>query len=342
MAQHNTQLKKRWQKLVEEKPKTRIRDAAQILNVSEMELLVTDIPQNVLQLQGDFKALMQRLTGVGKVMSLVRNEIAVHELSGIYPNLVFNQNPHIGVAMNSIDLKIHFNEYCYAFAVKTPQGKNELRSIQFFDSNGQALQKIYLKNQEHIETWEEIIDNFVDKNQATDFELIKAESGSKSFANIDVNKFRKDWENMLDVHDLQSIIANYEISRHEAISIVGEPHARLVKTDAINRLIENVFELQLSCMVFVGNKGATQIYSGGFKKIAEMGEWMNVLDPNFNLHVLNNAVNDVWITKKPTKHGIVTSMEVYDVNGKLCLQFSPENNAEKQESLQWRALLEQL
>lgn len=342
MAQLNIELKQRWQQLVEENPRTRIRDAAEILNVSEMELLATDIPQNVLQLEGDFKALMQRLTEVGKVMSLVRNEIAVHELSSTYPELKFNRNPQVGVAMQAIDLRIHFNEYCYAFAVKTPQGKNELRSIQFFDKSGQALQKIYLKNQEHIEVWDDIVENFKAQQQQTSFELIQSETGSKSFVDIDLAKFRRAWELMRDVHALPRVIKRFAISRHEAVSLVGEPYARKVKTESINRLIENVFEQELTCFVFVGNRGVTQIYSGGFQKTAEMGAWMNVLDPSFNLHVLSSAVKDVWVVKKPTKFGVVTSLEVYDINGKICLQFAPTNARDAEESPEWRTLLDQL
>lgn len=342
MAQPNIELKQRWQQLVEENPRTRIRDAAETLNVSEMELLATDIPQKVLQLDGDFKALMQRLTEVGKVMSLVRNEIAVHELSSVYPALKFNRNPQVGVAMEAIDLRIHFNEYCYAFAVRTPQGKSELRSIQFFDKSGQALQKIYLKNQEHIELWDDIVENFKAPQQQTSFELIKSEAGSKSFVDIDVAKFKRAWELMRDVHDVSRIIQRFEISRHEAVSLVGEPYARKVATESINKLIENVRQTELTCFVFVGNKGVTQIYSGGFQNTVEMGAWMNVLDPDFNLHVLNSAVKDVWVVKKPTRNGVVTSLEVYDINGKICLQFAPTNARDAEESAEWRSLLDQL
>lgn len=342
MAQLNHELKQRWLQLVEENPRTRIRDAAEILNVSEMELLATDIPNSVVQLEGDFKALMQRLTEVGKVMSLVRNEIAVHELSGIYPALKFNRNPQVGVAMEAIDLRIHFNEYCYAFASKTPQGKNELRSIQFFDKSGQALQKIYLKNSDHIAVWDEIVTNFKAERQQTSFELIKSQTGSRSFVNIDIDQFRQDWAEMEDVHDIARIIRRYGISRHEAVTLVGDQFAKQVNKEAINELMDRVRQQAIACFVFVGNKGITQIYSGTFKKTVAMGAWMNVLDPDFNLHVLNSAVKDIWVVRKPTINGVVTSLEVYDINGKICLQFAPTGTKQAEEPGEWRSLLDGL
>lgn len=339
----NTQtLKQRWQALLEKQPATRIREAAALLSVSEMELLASDMPDKVVQLQGDFKVLMDRLTQVGNVMSLVRNDIAVHELSGHYPALRFNRNPQVGIAMDAIDLRIHFNDYCYAFAVHDPSAKHPLRSIQFFDKSGQALQKIYLKNQIHTALWDDIVLHFKAVKQTSIFTLVDVKKWNRSFVDINIPSFKKAWELMRDIHDLSKIIKRFSISRHEAVSMIGEPFAWRVHTKAINHLMHQICEQKLSCFVFVGNKGVTQIYSGAFIKTKEMGAWANVLDPNFNLHVLTTAVKDVWVVKKPTKHGVVTSLEVYDENGKISLQFAPVDTRTKEETAEWRALFESL
>ncbi|GAB6069036.1 hemin-degrading factor [Thiomicrorhabdus hydrogeniphila] len=343
MAQHNSKLKQSWEQLIEDNPRTRIRDAAEILNVSEMELLTINMPSDhTLLLHGDFKALMQRLTQVGKIMTLVRNDIAVHELSGTYPALRFNRNPQVGVAMDAIDLRIHFNEYCYAFAVQTPQGKQTLKSIQFFDKSGHALQKIYLKNQDHNQLWDDIVNSFKADMQLANFNLVKVEKYNQSFVDIDLPRFKKAWEQMRDVHDLSRIIKRFGISRHEAVSIIGEPYSYQIKPQSVNTFMQQVSEQKMACFVFVGNKGVTQIYSGEFQNTKEMGSWMNVLDPNFNLHVLTSTINDAWVVKKPTRFGIVTSLEIYDVNGKVSLQFAPTGTREGKESDEWRLLLEQL
>jgi len=345
MVQPRDKLKQSWEQIIEDSPRTHIRDAAEMLGVSEMELLTIDMPSNnVLLLQGDFKALMQRLTQVGRVMSLVRNHVAVHELLGPYPALQFNRNPEVGVAMEAIDLRIHFNEYCYAFAVQKPQGKQILKSIQFFDSSGCALQKIYLKNQEHNKLWDDIVYSFKADTQLANFNLVKAEKCNQRLdaSDIDLPSFTKAWEQMRDVHDLAKVIKRFGISRHEAVSVIGEPYAYQVEPEAINSFMQQVSEQKISCFVFVGNKGITQIYSGKFQHTKKIGSWMNVLDPNFNLHVLTCTINDVWVVRKPTDFGVVTSLEVYDLDGNISLQFAPTGTRDGEESAEWRLLLEQL
>ena len=342
MAQHNLELKQRWQQLVNDNPRTRIRDAAEILDVSEMELLATDMPQKVLMLEGDFKALMQRLTKVGKIMSLVRNDVAVHELSGIYPTLQYSGDPQVGVAMEAIDLCIHFNEYRYAFAVRSPQGKHELRSIQTSDKCGQALQTIYLKNRDHVFLWDEIVEHFTAQQQKPTFDLGSAEPVSRSFVDIDLTKLKQEWQQMQHAQDLSEIIKRLGISQHEAVSFIGQPYNRKVEIQAINQLIEQIKEQAIACSVLVRNKGVTQIYSGRFHKTAAMGAWMNVLDPNFNLHILTSAVEDVWVVKKPTQQGLLTSLEAYDKKGRISLEITPINTSEKQDLTEWHQVLEKL
>jgi putative hemin transport protein len=44
-------------------------------------------------------------------------------------------------------------------------------------------------------------------------------------------------------------------------------------------------------MVFVGSPGCIQIHSGPVKNIKVMNEWLNVLDPDFNLHVREDLIH---------------------------------------------------
>jgi len=48
------------------------------------------------------------------------------------------------------------------------------------------------------------------------------------------------------------------------------------------------------------------------KNIKVMNEWLNVLDPDFNLHVRVDLIHSSWIVRKPTSEGIVTSLETYN------------------------------
>jgi putative hemin transport protein len=49
--------------------------------------------------------------------------------------------------------------------------------------------------------------------------------------------------------------------------------------------------------------------------------WLNVLDPEFNMHLKMNLVDTAWVVKKPTDDGIVTAVELFDANKNLIAQF---------------------
>ena len=55
------EIKAKWEQLQEQKPGIRIKDAADLLQLSEAELLATTISDNCLRLEGDWAELLKRL-----------------------------------------------------------------------------------------------------------------------------------------------------------------------------------------------------------------------------------------------------------------------------------------
>ena len=99
-------LREKWEALKVEQPHLRIRNAAEMLNVSEAELLATKIGETVIRLQPSFKEILSEVESLGKVMGLTRNEECVHERKGVYANADFS-NPHAGLFVNpDIDQRI--------------------------------------------------------------------------------------------------------------------------------------------------------------------------------------------------------------------------------------------
>ena len=92
-------------------------------------------------------------------------------------------------------------------------------------------------------------------------------------------------------------------------------------------------------MVFVANQGCIQIHTGPVAKLAEMGPWYNVLDPNFNLHLNTDGIAWSWVTKKPTVDGIVTALEVFDKNGNLIVTFFGKRKPGIPELELWREIV---
>lgn len=60
-------------------------------------------------------------------------------------------------------------------------------------------------------------------------------------------------------------------------------------------------------MIFVGNRGCVQIFTGVVEKLTPMKGWLNIFNPTFTLHLLEETIAETWVTRKPTADGHVTS-----------------------------------
>jgi putative hemin transport protein len=95
-------------------------------------------------------------------------------------------------------------------------------------------------------------------------------------------------------------------------------------------------------MCFVGNRGCIQIHSGPVKSIKPMGPWINVLDETFHLHLRTDHIQEVWAVRKPTKDGHVTSLEAYNAEGEMIIQFFGKRKEGSDERAEWREIMENL
>jgi putative hemin transport protein len=95
-------------------------------------------------------------------------------------------------------------------------------------------------------------------------------------------------------------------------------------------------------MCFVGSRGCIQIHHGPIHEIKTMGPWVNIFDETFHLHLRDDHIAEVWAVRRPTKDGIVTSIEGYGADKKLIIQFFGERHEGEEERSDWRFLAENL
>ncbi len=91
-------------------------------------------------------------------------------------------------------------------------------------------------------------------------------------------------------------------------------------------------------MVFVSNRGCVQIHSGPVHDVRAVGQWDNVLDSDFNLHVRRDRLAQAFVVRKPTDAGVVTALELFDTDGTQALQMFGVRKAGERERDDWRAL----
>ncbi|WP_373331548.1 hemin-degrading factor [Salmonirosea aquatica] len=269
-------------------------------------------------------------------MALTRNDALVHERKGIYQKVSFNK--HVGLVLGpDIDLRLFMSRWQWGFAV-SENGRN---SLQFFDSHGEAVHKIYLTDQSDKTTYEALVDRFCEENQFLELAITPAPEPAVDPPDeaIDVAAFQQGWLNMTDTHEFFGLLHQYGVGRRQGLRLAPDGHARLLSMEVLKQIFATIAEREVPIMVFVSNPGCIQIHSGPVKKLVQMGPWYNVLDPQFNLHLNETLVDQVWLTKKPTADGIVTGVELFDKNGQnLALVFG-ERKPGRAELESWRSVI---
>lgn len=338
-------LKTQWDALKQEQPHLRIRNAAQKLGVSEMELLATNIGSNVTRLRPEFKEMLAEIESLGKVMALTRNEECVHERKGIYANADFS-NPHAGLFVNKdIDLRIFLSHWKKVFSVIEENARGTSRSIQFFGKDGEAIHKIFLTADSNIEAFEALVEKYKSEDQQP-FETSEAYElnlDEKPDNEIDVEGFKQAWLELKDTHDFFMMMRKFGVSRTQALRLApSDFHAKQISKDGIVTMLEEVAKEKTPIMVFVGNKGNIQIHTGRVRKTMWHQEWYNIMDPDFNLHLDMSKIAQTWVVRKPTEDGVVTAIEVFNEMGDIIVQFFGKRKPGIPELDIWRETVEKL
>lgn len=328
-------LKDRFIALKAEKPKIRIREAAKQLGASEAELVATN--ENNIALKSEFENILKEIQTLGYVMALTRNDYAVHERKGIYTKAGFNG--HVGLVANpDIDLRLFMNAWHFGFAVS----EGERQSLQFFDQDGEAVHKIYLTEFSDKDAYQSLVNKYRSDRQRDPLQIKPLDRSivEKPDDSIDVAGFQDAWRNMKDTHAFFGVLNKYGVKRNQSMRLAPEGYAIESSWGSLRKLLEAVSERDLEIMVFIGNRGCIQIHTGKAKRLVQTGPWFNVLDPEFDMHLREDIIDNVWVVKKPTKEGIVTSIEVFDVKGELIVQFFGKRKPGVPEREDWRQVVQ--
>lgn len=334
-------LRQRWTALLAEEPKLRIRNAAARLGVSEAELLATGTGRNVRRISAEVAVLLPRIEALGEVMALTRNDVFVHEKDGVYLNAEVGKHASL-VLGSDIDLRIFPSAWKIGFAVET-EGKGGLRrSLQFFDGQGGAVHKIFLREGSDLAAYEALVNDLLldDQSPVVAVDPPGEPAVLRSDEEVPVDAMVADWKAMADTHDFFQLLRRHQVGRVQALRLVPDDLARSVDNGALRRVLEGAVAGEVPIMVFVRNPGTFQIHHGPVRRIVDTGEWLNILDPGFNLHVREGAIAASWVVRKPTETGWVTSLELYDADEQLLALLFGERAEGDPENPDWRALLD--
>ena len=323
-------------------PRMRERDLALKLGISEAELVAAHCGESVRRIEPRVRDLLGELPALGEVMTLTRNDSAVHETIGTFGEV--RASAHAAAVLgDNVDLRVFFEHWVHGFAVEKRGGEEVRRSLQFFDAAGEAVHKIHLRPASDLAVYEALVENHLsaDQSPVVKIEAVPAEADTEEpFSRHD--ELRALWRGMTDVHQFYGMLKTLGVSRHTAVRAVGEEYAWPVDREAIGALLPQAAAAQMPIMCFVGSRGCAQIYTGPVSEIKAMGPWLNVLDETFHLHLRTDHIAEVWALRRPIREGPLTTIDAYDAQGQLIIQFFGERHEGEDERQDWRALAESL
>ena len=302
------------------------------------------MPLKAVALRGPWLELLQALQACGPLMALTRNESTVHEKTGVYQNV--SATGPVGLALGpDIDLRLFFVQWHAGFAVTEPgrPGHPSAQSLQFFNAQGHAVHKIYVREQTDLAVWNAVVARFAEPSAGYVFQPAGTKPAVRPDADIDAQGLQEAWSAMQDTHEFFGLLRQFGAERQQSFRLVEGQFTQRLQAQAVPWLLERTARDGLPIMVFVGSGGCIQIHTGPVHTIRPMdtaeARWINVLDPGFNLHLCTDRIAAVWAVEKPTADGVVTSVEAFDHDGELMAMFFGERKPGQPELAGWRDLV---
>ena len=324
-------------------PQLRARDAAAALGISEAELVATGCGDTAVRLAGRWSGLIAGLPALGPVMALTRNEYAVHEKTGRYDRISFSGTRGLVLAPD-IDLRLFLDHWHHAFAVTEETRSGRRRSLQVFDADGTAVHKVYLTDASDAAAHAAFVETHRSGDQAPQLTVrakpVAAEA--RAIGDADGDVLRRRWDGLQDTHEFYPMLRELELGRIDAFRLVEGTYTERAQAGSFRAALELAAAEGVPIMVFVGSPGVIQIHTGPVANLKEVGPWFNVLDPGFNLHLRQDGIASAWIVRKPTKDGIVTSLEIFDADDSQIAWLFGQRKPGEPERSAWRAIVGRL
>lgn len=333
-------IRQKQQAITTENPKINPREQADRIGVSEGVLVASGCGNGTLRLKRDGRdreAQLCMLNRFPEVLSVSRNRAALLEIRGAYPRCQFFEG--MGwMEGEPVQIRAQMAHWSEGFYV--PADGTRGASLQFFDSDGIAVHKIFFPaGAEPEESW---LKSQQHRNQKPDFEWTRGPGSGYSgdeVAEIDHEAFMRKWEHLGELHNFTRLMDLFRLTRLHTIRMAGEKHAQRLNRDAVRQVLETVAQQEFSVELSLENSGLVQTRSGVLPRLEMYGKWMNLLHPGFNLHVDESQVNQVWRVALSTAHGIVHVLEVFDKGDRPVLRLVPSDALHRKVPAAWTELI---
>jgi putative hemin transport protein len=174
----------------------------------------------------------------------------------------------------------------------------------------------------------------------TDFlddDMLPAPRNAASCAgHLDVDTVRADWARVYPRADFMAALTELDQMRLYRLRLAGKAFAHQVTNDSVRILLEKMADFGGTVVALVANAGIVQAYQGRIKQIRSSDTWLNIVSANYRLQLREDQIDSVWVAKKPTAEGMVTSLELFNQQGVSIARFFSSPEPGRPEPREWR------
>jgi putative hemin transport protein len=307
-------LRQRWEDLRTRVPAMTPRDAARLLGVSEAEITAADCGDTVTRLDADWSTLLGRVGELGLVRGVTRTTHAVVETRGVYGRV----DADGALRGEGIDLRVFLARWRYGYARRTSTPGGLRRSLAFFDADGTHVHEVLVERRGGVDAFERLVADHAHPEQLPWLDVARRAAPSDATTldrDVDLHAMRASWDAMQETRDFQTLLRRFGVRRPQALRLAGAARAGRVALWSLRLVLERAASDAIPVVVLAANPGTVHIHRGPVRTARALGPWVNVLDDDFNLHVRADAIAEAWVVRKPTRDGVVTSLELFDAAG---------------------------
>lgn len=290
------------------------------------------------RLHDDFTPLLKRLDSISDLTELTRNASALLEKDHV-SGAVYSGTDLDFASAESLHLRIFPSRWKYGYALEEhhPYTGDRQHSLQFFDCCGNMLHKIVVNETSDVASFRQLVREHAAADQTQPQVLIAQSDCSIADASyIDVDALRAEWALPHDHDDFLKRHEAFDQQRLRKLRLAGKAFAYQVANESVRAILQRMTDFGTSVMTLVGNAGIVQAYYGKIKNIGAKDSRLRIMNSGFRMLLQEDHIDSVWVAKKPTADGIITSLELFNRKGMHIASFLSKKSGGQPEPREWR------
>jgi len=320
-------------------------DDQQLPNLTDVQRIALE--PTATRLHGEFAPLMQRLATLGDLTEVTRNSSALLEKDNVSGTLYVNNEIELAPA-EAMHLRIFYPQWEHGYALEEHDACSggKRHSLQFFDRYGSMMHKIVLGENGDIASFRQLVSDHAAAEQLAPHLVHPLHSDDESedhgLRQIDVDALRAEWAHTHNHDDFIQRQEAFDQQRLRKLRLAGKAFAYQVANDSARVILQRMTEFGTSIMAQVGNAGIVQAYYGKIKNIRVKDSRLKIMNAGFRMQLREDHIDSVWVAKKPTTDGIITSLELFNRQGTHIASFLSKKSNGQPEPREWREAIMRL